>query len=512
MAQEEPDGPATIRLPTFVIGPRSQGRGYRVLPPSADFPGSTDLAMLLMEWARTGETRFVGRVALPDSGGQSVVFRAARLGEAGLGELAYMQGVVIDAAALRALDHRPETVLDRIPEPDGSVAFALTTLPVTPPAPIQPSEDEDSQAIGLAWRDRLIVVDHPDSVTAEGIDRSESILLHTLASISPAEQRERVTGWITSGRLEARGRFNLLRDSQLIIAGEPYTERPPGHLRCDINGSRFSTERAIPPPSWLAREAFRGLLSAEEWDAVAAIAPWRFERMAQRGQQVVEDALLAASGVLPVKAFTALLFTMMNRGEIALRNAAYRIISDYIRALSTARAAGGNAEVTGAADEAIKALVEVAAKPPPDLNDGREELARTVLTRIDPAFLASLEPGFVSSLAGHALDMAAGGELADAPQLRSAILALIERALACFDGEADAFDTLTELVRFWPEASETELLPLTRDESFRMILAKSEGLGAILSTLLRPQYYADEVGDTLVMQIALDAERTLGAA
>jgi len=468
----------SLRLPTFVIGPESQGRGYRLLAPKdSPLPRPSDLAMVLMEWARTGEAEVVGRYPLPDGG--AAMFRARYLRSAMLGEEAFLHGVVLDEAALSALDNRPELILDQIPGPDGSLGFGEQPLDVRPPAPPPARGPWPHQ--GLAWRDLHI---EPD-------DRGrETVLLGALASIDPPEQRSRITGWVTSSRLVSRGALNLVHDSQLVIGGQP-ADAPLRQLPVKVE----TTGAVIPPHSWRAWLRLEALAREKpQYEPFEKALVWRAGYAHLSTQKLTETALRLASGVLPHTRMVDLLIDVQGMGE-PMRLAVAEVAPRYLEALRRQGVRGALVLHVLASLSSDRSLV------------GRllELIAPADIRAADETVLRWLLP-----IARDEIRTAAGKADTD---LRAVALALIEAATPTLaEGEAE-LDLIGDIVLDWPEAYRRELLPLALPDALRSIYSRSHDLGLIVTReLVQLRHLKSLEGDLGKMDLllsALGAERRL---
>ena len=444
-------GEQLLTFPTFVIGPESQGRGYRLLKGRADGLRTSDLAMILMEWARLREAAIVGRV--PVKGG-TAIFRAQYLERASLGDVAHLNGIVIDTAQLACLGHRPELLLQFIPVPDGTTSFAEQALRVlaVPRAPAL----SDWPGLGLAWRDRLILV-------SAAVDR-EKVLLEALASIEPSEQRERIKGWVTTTRLESRGELNLLDQSQLIVADVQGMARLP-HLPYHLQQSDHNTGETVgAPQSWQAWTAYQSILSSEPAFARAQDAEhWEPSFSSLPADQLIDQALRAASGVLPHERMIDLLMVMIaSSGSLA--RAAHRVVPDYLEALNT----------QDVGRRSLRRLLSVVAAMP------TETIGR-LLDISDSDTIGQLDDASISILVRQASEIVLSQDVVARPGLRRAIIDLICGAVVRFPPGAPEYITLRYMVRHWPSDAKRDLIALTFPEVFAKIARGSGGLARDLA-------------------------------
>jgi hypothetical protein len=455
--------PGRRSLGTFVLGPAAQGRNYRVLAASGtDVPRASDLAMVLIEWAAQREVSCVACVPFED--GRRIVFRARYHGKAAMGETAFLNGVVLNPDDVEALAHRCWLVLPQIPEPDGTPDFAVGPIDISVPPDTRPLQQAP---LGLAWRDRFIEVD-------DGID-CEMQLLEALDSIDPPEQRARVAGWATSARFVPRGALDILRQCQLIVAGDD----PPTELTdmpvMKLGPNRIEWDPVEPPPSWRAWRRFHA-----EIDRDSAFAPalgrlrWHPTFADRPAEQIAREALRMATQALAPAVMTRLLSQLI-LGDPELSAAAQSIAAEYARALA------GKSEGRRLVDE----LMTMAEAVPADF-------AFTLLGMAEPEAIASLPEHQLSRWIRQALSAARAGKLAGAPKARANLVTLLGRGIASPESTQPEFTAMQEIVRRWPEAARRELLALTIEPYLRMIFDRSRTLGAVLAaSVLRREYYSE---------------------
>lgn len=459
-------GGGRLTLPTFVIGPQSQGRNYRVLAQSSPiaFTRATDLAMVLMEWSRTDEKSFAACVALPEGEG-AVVFRAWYRGRGALGEEAFLNGVMIDSASLAALGHRTELVLGEIKEPDGTGNFGRDPVEVAVPE----QEQLDWPDLGLAWADRLILVERDE-------DR-DAILIEALRSIWPVEERPRVAGWATSAQLVPRGGLDLLRDSQLVVATEPVAAPPPGLLPYSMK-SDGEKPAAPPPPAWLAWEAAKQHIGGKNNFAPAVSAlKWRQGYGALPAERVVADALRMASSALPPLTMLELLGTFRDAGVPALAGAVRSVQPEYVAALH---------------EQGMDAPLSAVLKA---MGSGSPDFAALALACYGKQMDGNVHAGDLSELVGYALEATRSGKTATDPDLRGNIISLIRKSIDTLEPRNESFDKLKATIKSWPPAFRRDLLVLTSKDLLKIISTKSRGvLEALSTTVLQREYYSEGCG------------------
>jgi hypothetical protein len=477
--------PVSLTLKTFVIGPQAQGRGYRVLEPAGHlFAGSGDLAMVLMEWSRTGEAEFAGCFPVRDPSPGAVLFRARHLGSATLGEIAFLHGALIGASDLARLGHRSELLLGHIRRPDGTTAFAEKQLRVKVDPSPPPRRDED--LLGLAWTDRIILAE-------DGADREE-LLRRALASIHPAEQRQRITGWVTSASLLPRGNLDLVRTSQLIVAGSSPAPELSSRLPARATEGGFVGTRARPPASWLAWSGLAERAAARaDFAPLAPALEWRPAYAQLGGADAAEEGLRIASGVLPRDSMVALLKCLLV-DHPPYAEAAARVVPEYVDAL----------EKGGMGEDARRDLLDSADLLPPHVAAGLLGVAQPVL-------LAGLSGGTRRKLLGIAATGPAGGLLADRAA-RRAVARLMVQAIGSDDPEDSDVEIIERIVGRWPDEARSELVELTAPAPLETLFRKSAYFAPSLArSLLRRRYY--DVGflgeKPFVLSYALKAMRLM---
>jgi hypothetical protein len=421
-----------LSLPTFVIGPEAQGRGYQVLAPDRfSFPGAQDLAMVLMEWSRAGEQELAGR--LPPRGRESgaIVFRARHISSRALGQAAYLNGVLVQPEQLAALDHRAELLLPLIPAPDGSTRFADRPLTIAQPSPIPPLP---WNGLGLAWRDCQILA---------SAERREDLLLRALASIDPPEQRARITGWVTSNRLVSRGSLDPLGEAQLIVGDAAAAENAPELVRWTEAGGTAAT----PPDSWTVwRDFLNRFATTSKFGGLAETLRWRPEYAPLKAEEVAAEALRLATSVLPAQAMTELIESALGAGY-PFDVAAMAVATDYVEAL----------QARGSAESVVHRLWAA--------TERSSSLTRMLLRFTDNARRLDLAASLRA--ARTALQE---GALADD---RAARLGFITLMKAAVDSPNTKIDILAEIFDDWPNTAKIELFALTALDSFEMMWRKS---------------------------------------
>ena len=206
-----------MRFPAFRIGPELGGRGYKVLAAAglSGHPGWIgNLPLVLLEWAKLRSADpFAGR--FPVAGG-AVVLRAHYVEEGSNGPVAYANGVFVLDTQLSSVTANEAALLSRITDAED---FGYDPVTVPDEEFAEPTVTP-WQGLGLAWQDRHIQVDPSLS--------REEVALTALASVTPIVQRQRITGWSTTGLLEARGDFSTIRGCNLLAT---FPSEPLNHNR-----------------------------------------------------------------------------------------------------------------------------------------------------------------------------------------------------------------------------------------------------------------------------------------
>jgi hypothetical protein len=317
-----------LSLPLALIGPRAQGRSYRVLATSPGFKPSdeaqaalTDVALVLAAWAERKGGAFAMLVPL-DRSGLSLLLRARYVGRAELGHVARAVGVFIDAAAAEALGRRPHRLLARLPDDLPEEGFGPLVVDVADlDAPKETFPD-----IGLAWEDLAVDAGESDP---------EALLSGLLEAVSPEPQRERITGWATSGSLTRKGGFNPSTTFNLIVhaPGDAATvDEAPGRRRGELQSLRKFT----PPKAWSAWRRFT-TLDALPWAAAQRLsaAKWTLGSAQLRPEDVVALAAVDACVALTTADRVALLLRMANEAYEGFDKAFDRTFEALARATTT---------------------------------------------------------------------------------------------------------------------------------------------------------------------------------
>jgi len=479
-----PDIRGPLSFPRFVIGPESQGRGYRLLAPDTlSFTGARDLAMILMEWSRVKEQELVG--CLPVPGAAAVLFRARYIGREALGEAAYLHGILLSAADLQAIHHRTELLLPLLGRPDGSTRFADAPVQAAPYAPRPPRRDW--AGLGLAWRNRLIVSDPAES--------REEVLVDALASIDPPEQRARIRGWVTSTQLESRGALNPLGESQLIVASAPFEDDLPGFQTYFLARSGDRGSLVEPPGSLATWQAFGKRYAA--MPAFTALEPalkWELGYATLSPRETAEEALRIATGVLGAEAMVDLLIQAFV-DEPVFAEAARDVAQAYGEAL-------GTHDMT---KEALRRLLLAPNTP--------AEVVGPLLHSAWDAY-AEMKPKDLTALLGAAVRIARKPELMVRSGVRQGLTYVLKAMAEAGSKKSDHVNMANEVIDYWPEETKTDLIVLTSPEILPKMLAKSADLGwRLVMLVLRPESYDLEVGGEIgvVLRYALHARILAGS-
>jgi hypothetical protein len=455
--------PNRRKFGTFVLGPVAQGRNYRVLAASgADVPLASDLAMVLIEWAARREAPCVACVPFVE--GRRIVFRARYQGKAAMGEVAFLNGVVLGPDDVEALGHRCWLVLPHIPEPDGTPDFATRELELSVP-PDAPSPHQTP--FGLAWHDRYIEL-------SDGSD-CEVLLLEALDSIDPPEQRARVVGWTTSAGFVPRGALDILRTCQLIVAAGP----PPPEL-ADMPALQLAQYRTglvsvEPPPSWRMWCRFHAEIGRDT--AFAPALPrlrWHVAFADRPAEQIAREALRMVTQALPPAIMNRLLSQLILAGA-ELSAPAQSIAAEYARALA------GKTEGRRLIEQLMTMAEAISA-----------DFAVTLLEMAEPEAVAALPVHQLAPWIGHALTAARARKLAGVPKARANLVGLLRRCVASRESSQAEFAAMAQIIQGWPEPDRRELLALTIAPYLRMIFERSPALGAALAvSVLRREFYSE---------------------
>ncbi len=315
-------------LPTYVIGPRNpEGRDFSFLaeaspiaslaPAAQAVAGALPLA--LSAWSRHGEAGCVAAVPLgDDDAAPLLVMRVAMLGFTDIGRLVYANAVLVDAAALTALDHASERLLDVIPVPDGSVHFGQTALTVDE-ASLRSGSSDEWPGLGIGWQNRCVLVDSADD--------AQAALLSALASIDPPAQRQRIRGWASSGGFTRVGGFDPAVAFQLVAMADGAHALPVDALPYRASRSGFSGDAAIPPPSYHRWRALIGLLGFASAGSVRNTdlpiwLRWQFDDSKAEPGAVIERILRGAAGALAGPDVVRLLAMLAASGDDGLADPA----------------------------------------------------------------------------------------------------------------------------------------------------------------------------------------------
>lgn len=298
-----------VILPTLVLGPRSaEGRDFQILAQSDAMSGLNpdekallyDLPLALSAWAseRGDETDIIACIPLGPPPAAQIVLRAVELGRTGIGSLVYGNAILLSPAMARLIGQAPERLLPFIPLPDGSTHFAdqqltlpLAQIPAYPPVAWP--------GLGLAWRNRLIRIDHAA--------QRENALCSALSSIDPPGQRSRVRGWTTSAHMVGIGSFNPARAFQCIVTSEAAAADTGGrYLDYAITATGPAGATVLPPQVFDSWQGFARLFGATD-QAVPAWAQWRAEYATLDADALYASLMARAEAVLAAKDIHALI-------------------------------------------------------------------------------------------------------------------------------------------------------------------------------------------------------------
>lgn len=373
------------------MGPEAQGRGYRLLASSGVLPkGSwqTDLPMSLYAWALNWDEQLDERnflLSMDIGNGNRILGRGAYAGEARLGPMAWFHGIIIDPALLNRVGGRPELLVDLIPPAEGEGDFAAAERHIDAdimlPPPIAALQEAGEC---LAWRDLYLTVDRDHS--------AENVLVGLLCSVMPEEQRKRVRGFATTGRLEARGEFAPAAELNVIASHHPPQAGWPGHLALKL-GSRIAAKDKAPPRSYAAWQAMAAMLHSLDRTNAGAISAWHFEDIDKTPDAIWNAMVARASQTLRSDQMVALFHAMYGfaaEGLPPMAPLALQIAAGYLEQAKVAGVAGQTASaLLSHPDKAIEqAFVPVAAS----YLDSGDESHQTKLLDICTAAIAQGSP------------------------------------------------------------------------------------------------------------------------
>jgi hypothetical protein len=273
-----------MKLPTLVIGPRAEGRGYQILARSGLTPlssGALDMLesvpLALAGWADAGESDFAACIPLGQEGTPVLLMQARFMGAAAGGSVAFAHAVLVEERLPPLALWR---ILADIPAPVADGGFAAGPLEITPRADV-PHPDHDWRGFGLAWQDRRLIV-------PEGEDRF-AWLGSALLSITPPEQSRRIRGWATTAALVPTGSFVPAQCFNLIANANEVSPQPLPHLPARLTQRGFEGEHVAPPVGWSVwrdAAAFAGRLGL-------SIMPWQPALAAAKAARIATLALSA---------------------------------------------------------------------------------------------------------------------------------------------------------------------------------------------------------------------------
>lgn len=284
-------------LSAVVIGPKAQGRNYGVRrfagPPLSSEAQARidDFSMSLTGWAILRLERMAAMFPLTADEQQFAVVRARHIGEGELGPIAVAHLLIVPAAVLQALDWASHRLLGLIPEPEDA-AFAAEP-PVLKPqdlaAAVPPLEHPPRHA---AWTDLTVDADTADP---------EDVLSALIQSVTPAEQRARLTGWATTSLLAKAGGLDPALLFKLVVhaPAESVADFAETHKAEVLDQPHPSSAAPLPWKTWTRLAA---IARADPAAAPLAAARWTPDKARLPAETVAFEAIVGAcAGLAPAR-------------------------------------------------------------------------------------------------------------------------------------------------------------------------------------------------------------------
>jgi hypothetical protein len=237
-----------MRLQCLSLGPRSKGRDYGLLPRfrATPLPGTAarklgDFAMALLEWGLQPRAEFAACFPLDDRQSLTFLVRVAYLGREALGPVVIGNGLLIDAAAVQAVDGKPHRFLGAI-QPPSSGEWTETELqleaPSAPVPGIRVILGELSRSLEISDEPAVIEL-ADDTIPTEAV---AEIIESTWIGGGPMS-------WVTTRDLTRIESFKPADFRLVAHAVDPQSTRAAGAAR--LQGDRIEGE--LPQPSRLLR-------------------------------------------------------------------------------------------------------------------------------------------------------------------------------------------------------------------------------------------------------------------
>lgn len=223
-----------MRLSCVSLGPRDRGRDHGLLPRFqairlAREAKATlgDFALALFEWGLEPRPPFAAFFPLDGVRHLHLLVRAAFLGRDLLGPNVIANGLILDDAALEAVDWRPHVLMPHIQPPE---AGEWTELAVDVAVAAERARTADPMLIklGRGLRTQRIMLELAD-------DRSPEAVVPPLIETARPTARQ-LHYWATSADLIPIERFDPAIFRLLVHAVDPASPRAPGAHRIDSAG------------------------------------------------------------------------------------------------------------------------------------------------------------------------------------------------------------------------------------------------------------------------------------
>lgn len=324
--------PAAV-LSAAVIGPKAQGRNYGVrrfagarLSPEAQ-ARVDDFSMSLTGWAILRLDRMAAMFPLTADEQQFAVVRARHLGEGELGPVAVAHMLIVPRAVLEALDWASHRLLRAVPEPEDA-AFA-SDPPVLQPETLAAKWPTGRRAAPkAAWADM--------TVDANGAD-PEDVLASLMESISPPEQRARLTGWATTSLLAHAGGLDPARMFKLVVHAPAESLAAFEETHEPLVLDKALSAAAAPPVAWKAWVKLAAIAQREPAAAALRSARWSPDKAKSPAPALMFEEIARACADLPAGEMVGLLRAVSRNaaGQDAASKALRQGVSETFDAIAT---------------------------------------------------------------------------------------------------------------------------------------------------------------------------------